>query len=459
MRGKKRKISNGQHALRTVLMLNKKKWMILTLLLACILSCLYSFVKNRASVEDGSSGWQHQVSLFLNHSMEQKFFQIPRYLESREERTDTGKLAERLIRRNFPLLEYSALYPKEGREQEDDLTAQLIRQREGADEDVKDIDEANLDYGEDALHIDNSLFAEMEKENSLHSSGEHETEKIEDTENIQPQEVVEDAQNVVPEGIFTPSEYPSYTYDWSEKWDYEALLSNFYAVDNSTRLKEKYADLNQLLYQDLSVDKEADGPQILIYHTHGSEAFIDSVPGDESTTIVGAGEKLAKLLENTYGFRVLHYTERFDNVRDEAYNESLPVIQKVLDDNPTIEAVIDLHRDAVAGERKLVMDLQGRPTARFMFFNGLSYGRKSGDIEYLENPYIQQNLAFSFQAQVAANEYYPGIARKIYLKAYRYNMHLMPKSLLIEMGAQNNTVEEIMNACDPLAHILAIVLG
>ena len=236
-------------------------------------------------------------------------------------------------------------------------------------------------------------------------------------------------------------------------------MTNFYAVDNSTRLKEEYADLNRLLYQDLSVDQQAQGPQILIYHTHGSEAFIDSVPGDESTTIVGAGDKLAKLLEENYGFRVLHYTERFDDVRDEAYNESLPVIEQVLEDNPTIEVVIDLHRDAVAGDRKLVMDLQGRPTARFMFFNGLSFGRKSGDISYLENPYIQENLAFSFQVQVAANEYYPGIARKIYLKAYRYNMHLRPRSLLIEMGAQNNTVEEIMNACDPLAHILAIVLG
>ena len=105
------------------------------------------------------------------------------------------------------------------------------------------------------------------------------------------------------------------------------------------------------------------------------------------------------------------------------------------------------------------MDLQGRPTARFMFFNGLSCSRKSGDITYLENPYIQENLSFSFQTQVAANEYYPGIARKVYLKAYRFNMHLKPKSMLIELGAQNNTVEEIMNACDPLAHILAIVLG
>ena len=92
-------------------------------------------------------------------------------------------------------------------------------------------------------------------------------------------------------------------------------------------------------------------------------------------------------------------------------------------------------------------------------FNGLSYIRKKGEISYLENEYIQDNLAFSFQAQVAANEYYPGIARKIYLKAYRYNLHLRPRSMLIELGAQTNTVEEIMNACEPLAHIISIVLG
>lgn len=235
-------------------------------------------------------------------------------------------------------------------------------------------------------------------------------------------------------------------------------MSNFYAVDNSTRLREEYMDLNKLLYQDLTVNEEAEGPQILIYHTHASESFIDSVPGDTSTTISGAGERLANLLRDEYGFQVMHHTGVYDIERDDAYNASLPELEKILAENPTIEVVIDLHRDAVAGDRKLVMDLQGRPTARFMFFNGLSYGRKNGEITYLENPYIQENLAFSFQVQVAANEYYPGIARKIYLKAYRYNMHLKPKCMLIELGAQNNTVEEIMNACEPLAHILAIVL-
>ena len=109
-------------------------------------------------------------------------------------------------------------------------------------------------------------------------------------------------------------------------------------------------------------------------------------------------------------------------------------------------------------DRRLVVDIQGRPTAQFMFFNGLSRTTK-GNIEYLDNPYLADNLAFSFQMQVACNEYYPGLARRIYLKAYRYNMHLRPKTVLIELGAQNNTVEEAMNACNPLAHVLDLILS
>ena len=79
-------------------------------------------------------------------------------------------------------------------------------------------------------------------------------------------------------------------------------------------------------------------------------------------------------------------------------------------------------------------------------------------MEYLKNPYIKENLAFSFQMKLAAEEYYPGFARNTYLKSMRYNMHYCPKSLLIEVGAQTNTVEEVMNATDPLAHVIAMVL-
>ncbi len=252
---------------------------------------------------------------------------------------------------------------------------------------------------------------------------------------------------------------PAYTYDWTKQWTGDDLRSEFFAVDGSTSMKEEYLDAERLLNEDLILNnkEETQGPQILIYHTHASEDFVDSIPGDPSTTIVGAGERLTELLEE-YGFRVLHDTGVYDQERDNAYEKALPAVEQILKENPSIEVVIDLHRDEMANDRRLVMDLQGRPTARFMFFNGLSYLRKQGEISYLENPYILDNLAFSFQAQVLANEYYPGLTRKIYLKAYRYNMHLCPKSMLIELGAQNNTVEEIMNACDPLAHVLAMVL-
>ena len=97
--------------------------------------------------------------------------------------------------------------------------------------------------------------------------------------------------------------------------------------------------------------------------------------------------------------------------------------------------------------------------ARFMFFNGMSYSNKKGKLDYLPNEHLEGNLAISLKATLAANEYYPGLARTNYLNAYRYNMHVRPKTMLLELGAQNNTLEEAINACDPIAHILHMVLS
>lgn len=241
--------------------------------------------------------------------------------------------------------------------------------------------------------------------------------------------------------------------------DYETLLKQFYTVDSNTTVGSSQLDIEKLLGKEMRIDKESPGPQILIYHTHSRETFADSVPGDPSTSIVGVGEYLTELLTNTYGYEVLHHTAEYDTVRNEAYSKALPEIEKLLKENPSIQVVIDLHRDEMAEETRLVMDLDGRPTARFMFFNGLSRTKKTGNIAYLYNENLQDNLAFSFQMQLKAAEYYPGLTRKIYLKGYRYNMHLRDKYLLVELGAQNNTVEEAMNACDPLAHILDMVLS
>lgn len=247
--------------------------------------------------------------------------------------------------------------------------------------------------------------------------------------------------------------------DRTQLADYETLVRNFYAIDANTMAGSDQLSVEKLLGMDMTLPQEGDGPQILIYHTHSQEAFADSVPGDVNTGIVGVGECLTKILTEQYGYRVLHNTGQYDvETRDNAYSRALPAVEQILAENPSIQVIIDLHRDEVAEETKLVTDIQGRPTARFMFFNGLSRTRKTGDIDYLANENQEANLAFSFQMQLNAAEYYPGLTRRIYLKGYRYNMHLRPRTLLVELGAQNNTVEEAINACDPLAHILDMVL-
>lgn len=247
--------------------------------------------------------------------------------------------------------------------------------------------------------------------------------------------------------------------DRTQLADYETLVRNFYDIDANTMAGSDQLSVEKLLGMDMTLPQEGDGPQILIYHTHSQEAFADSVPGDVNTGIVGVGECLTKILTEQYGYRVLHNTGQYDvETRDNAYSRALPAVEQILAENPSIQVIIDLHRDEVAEETKLVTDIQGRPTARFMFFNGLSRTRKTGDIDYLANENQEANLAFSFQMQLKAAEYYPGLTRRIYLKGYRYNMHLRPRTLLVELGAQNNTVEEAINACDPLAHILDMVL-
>ena len=245
--------------------------------------------------------------------------------------------------------------------------------------------------------------------------------------------------------------------------DFDFVLRNFYTVDSTTSITSDQLNAPELIQMDLRMKTGNDQPQILIYHTHSQEEFIDSVPGDASTTIVGVGDYLTKILKENYGYNVLHVTDTFDIVdgkldRNQAYNYAQERISQVLEENPSIEVIIDLHRDGVADNQRLVTEVNGKQTAKVMFFNGLSRTKQNGEISYLPNPYIQDNLAFSLQMMLACEKYYPDFARTIYLRGYRYNLHLRPKTLLVECGAQTNTVEEEMNAMEPLADVLNKVL-
>ena len=244
---------------------------------------------------------------------------------------------------------------------------------------------------------------------------------------------------------------------------FDYLIGNFYTVDSTTMIRPDELNGAELLSKNMMIDQSTEGPKILIYHTHSQEMFADSVEGDASTSIVGIGDYLTALLNDTYHIPTMHHTAVYDLIdgkldRSLAYDLAKPDLQKILDENPSIEVVIDLHRDGVNEGTHLVTEVNGKPTAQIMFFNGLSKTRANGEIDYLANPYIQDNLAFSLQMQVAANNEYPGFTRRIYLRGYRYNMHFKPKSLLVEAGAQTNTVEEMRNAMEVLADLLHTVL-
>ncbi len=307
---------------------------------------------------------------------------------------------------------------------------------------VKDSERTTVD-AEDAETYQMILKSQAEDENAVDENGEL----------IGKAEQVEE----------TTSAIPTVDTSMEKLQNYEYLVGNFYTVDSSTMIDEQLLNAETLMNEDLKIDNTTGGEKILIYHTHSQEMFADSVEGDVNTSIVGVGRYLTELLEEKYGIATLHHEGVYDLVngvldRSMAYDLAEPEIAQILADHPTIEVVIDLHRDGVADDTHLVTEVNGKQTAQIMFFNGLSRTRANGDIDYLPNPYIQDNLAFSLQLQIEAARKYPGFTRHIYLRGYRYNMHLAPRTLLIEAGAQTNTVEEMKNAMEVLADILNEVL-
>lgn len=253
-------------------------------------------------------------------------------------------------------------------------------------------------------------------------------------------------------------------YPMESLYSYTFLLNNFYVVDSSTASDASLINGETLLNKDLTMDLAGEEPKILIYHTHSQEKFADSAPGDPEDSVVGLGSTLAKILQEKYHISVYHDTGVYDMIdgvedRNESYSLALDAVEKILAENPSIKVVIDLHRDGVAEGTHLVTTVNGKPTAKIMFFNGLCRSASGASGGYLQNPYLEDNLAFSLQMQIKAAEKYPEFTRRIYLRNYRFNMHVMPRTLLVECGAQTNTVEEVQNAMEPLADILYCVLS
>lgn len=245
-------------------------------------------------------------------------------------------------------------------------------------------------------------------------------------------------------------------YDRQDLNDYN-FCQQFYTVTSITSLTKEIFRPSEFLDKDMKITHDSSSPQILIFHTHSQEKFADSTD-DDSTSILGVGDYLTELLTGK-GYNVIHDRSVYDYVdgkldRSKAYTYAEQGIESILESNPSIEVVIDLHRDGVADTTHLVTEVDGRQMAKIMFFNGISYSNVKGNINYLYNPYRDDNLAMSLQMHLIGETYYPGFLRRNYINAYRYCLHERAKSMLIEAGAQTNTFEEVKNAMEPLADML-----
>ena len=271
-------------------------------------------------------------------------------------------------------------------------------------------------------------------------------------------ETKEDVVDVVSNSDITPI-----IYDYKNLCDFDFLVNNCYVVDSTTNIKEEELDVEKLLGMDMTIDLNTEDYKILIYHTHGSETFADSREGVTEDTVIGIGDELQKQLWEKYKIKAYHDRNVYDMVdgvldRSYAYTLSGEAVDKILEEYPTIEVIIDLHRDGVREDVRLVKTIDGKPTAQIMFLNGVSRTNLNGDIDYLYNPHKIENLSFSLKMHLAGKEKYGELMRRIYIRGYSFNLDKMPRATLVEVGAQTNTVEEAKNAMKPLAYILNEVL-
>lgn len=196
-----------------------------------------------------------------------------------------------------------------------------------------------------------------------------------------------------------------------------------------------------------------EGPQILIVHTHGSEAYSQS-DGDtyeESDSyrttdcthnVVKVGEEMATVFR-AHGFQVIHDTALYDYpAYNGSYDRSKAAVEQWLKQYPTIKIVLDVHRDALEGSDgqvyKLVSQEAGKKVAQVMLVVGSS---GSG----AEHPRWKDNLAFAVKLQKGLVRGYTSLARPIVLRNSRYNQQLIPGSLLVEVGGHGNTLSEAID--------------
>ncbi len=215
-------------------------------------------------------------------------------------------------------------------------------------------------------------------------------------------------------------------------------------------------DIEKVLGEQPSVKPLKNGqPEILIYHTHTTEAYQGvSRTQDETQNMVAIGEEITKELEAA-GYGVIHDTTCHDYPSyNGSYNRSYETIAKNLEKYPTIQVTLDIHRDALGAETKLkpTAVVDGKKAAQIMIISGCD------DDGTLGFPDWEYNLRFAMRIQKEISDSYPSLARPLNFCARKYNEHMTRGSLLIEIGTDMNTLEEAKYSGSLLGKSLASVL-
>lgn len=230
----------------------------------------------------------------------------------------------------------------------------------------------------------------------------------------------------------------------------ETTIPGGLSIKNATGYS---VDTGGLLLEGPPVRLPAEGPQILILHTHGSEAYtqagLDRYEAndsyrteDTSCNIVRVGDELTALFERA-GLRVLHDREIYDYPSyTGSYSRSGEAVARYLQEYPGIAVVLDIHRDALGTDGviyKTMAEEEGTVSSQIMLLVGT-------DASGLEHPNWRSNLALALYLQEAAGRKHPTLMRPVELVAQRYNQHLTTGSLILEVGSSGNTLQEALSA-------------
>lgn len=236
-------------------------------------------------------------------------------------------------------------------------------------------------------------------------------------------------------------------------------------VKNYTGLEVDFAGSLQAPLP-FEVQRNAQTPQVLIYHTHTSEAYLDedvdwfyesyySRTANNSYNVVAVGDAMAAVLQKN-GIATLHDATVHDGTYDGSYDRSARTVAADREKYPSVQVVLDIHRDALGtDERKVktVFEHDGKKGAQIMILSGCDPDNER-DFAHWEN-----NLNFALKLQHTAEQLYPGMTRPLDFGFFAYNEYICDGSLLIEIGTDANTVDEAAFAGECLAEVLTKVLS